>query len=326
VDHVKRRSIPALVAAGALAAPAAAPLAQEFPSRPVRLVVPQPPGSASDTIVRRLAARLSQVWGQGVVVDNRPGGGVLIATDHVAKSAPDGHTLLFTYTDHIFYPHYHDRLPYDAIADFAPITTVASQPMVFVVHPSVPVTSIAELIAHAKAAPGRLNFASVASGGSLHLAVELFKWMAGVDLTHVPYRGSAPAITDLVAGRVQMMAPTRITALPLVRDGKVRALAVTTPRRIPELPDLPTVAEAGVPGYSSAVWYGLLAPARTPPALVARLNRDIVDAVRSEEVSTALANGGAAVETRTPEEFAELLRGDLRRWGEVIRAANIRLD
>jgi len=325
MKELSRRAALSL-AAGMPALPAAAQTAAEFPQRPVRILVPQPPGSASDVILRRLATRLSQTWNQAVVVDNRPGGGVLLATEQVAKAPPDGHTLLFTYTDHIFYPHYHERLPYDALADFAPITTVVSQSMILVVHPSVPANNIQELIALARARPGELNFASVASGGSLHLAVELFKALTRTEMTHVPYRGSGPAITDLLAGRVQFMAPTQVTALPMIARGGVRALGVSSPQRLPQAPELPTVAEQGVPGYTTAVWYGILAPAGTPPALIQRLNRDIVEAVNAREVREPLESGGVTIETRSPEQFAELLRTDFRRYGDVIRAANIRLD
>lgn len=325
MERLTRRAA-LVLAASTFARPALAQTATEFPQRPVRILVPQPPGSASDTILRRVATRLSQMWNPAVVVENRPGAGVLLATEQAAKAPPDGHTLLFTYTDHVFYPHYHDRLPYDALADFAPVTTTVSQSMIFVVHPSVPANNIRELIALARARPGELNFASVASGGSLHLAVELFKAMTQTDMTHVPYRGTGPATTDLLAGRVQLMAPTQVSALPLIRGGGVRALGVSSQQRLPQAPELPTIAEQGVPGYTSAVWYGILVPARTPPAIVERLNRDIIAAMNTPEVREPLESGGVTIETRSPEQFEGLLRTDSRRYGEVIRSANIRLN
>ena len=317
-----RRVLP-LVALAAACAPAAA---QTYPTKPVRVVVPTTSGSTSDVIIREVTQKLAEVWGQQIVIDNRPGGGVLIGTEIVAKAPPDGHTLLFTYTDHVYYPSYHAKMPYDAIGDFAPITTLATVPLILVVHPSVPATSVPELVSVLKAAPGKYNFGSAGSGSSLHLAGELFKAMTGTDMVHVPYRGGAQAYADLFAGQIQVFFPTPLSALGHMKNNAVRGLAVTSRTRLPQAPDLPTVEEAGVPGYSAAIWYGVMAPAGTPKPLVDKLNADFIAAARSPKVREKLESGGAIVETRTPEAFSELLNKDFDKWAKVIKAADIRLD
>lgn len=329
MSFLKRMRGPVLLVAGAAAIFTAisAARADTYPSRPVRVIIPTTAGGGSDIMARAIGAKLGEIWGgQQVVIDNRPGGGVLIGTEIAAKAPPDGYTLLFSYTDHIYYPSMHQRMPYDAIKDFAPITTVATVPLYVVVHPSLGVNSISELVAKLEASPGKYNFGSAGLGSSLHLAGELFKSLARVEVEHVPYKGSSPAFADLVAGRIQMMFPTTLSIRPYLEAGSVKALAITTASRVQALANMPTVAESGLPGYEAAIWYGVMAPAGTPKEIVAKLNRDFVKAIEAPEVREKLAAQGAVVHTSTPEAFGELMRNDLQKWAKIIKDAKITLD
>jgi tripartite-type tricarboxylate transporter receptor subunit TctC len=326
VRIIRRSWLAGAAAALALAFGLGAAQAQNYPSKPVRLVIPTTAGGASDVMAREIAQQLTEMWGQQVIVDNRPGGGVLIGTDAVAKSQPDGYTLLFTYTDHIFYPNYHETMPYDAIGDFAPITTIGSVPLYVVVNPSVPANSIQELVALLKASPGKYNFGSAGSGSSLHLAAELFRLMTGTDMVHIPYKGTTPAFVDLLGGQIHILFPTVVSAAGHVRSKAVRPLAVTSPERTAQLPDMPTVAESGVPGYSAAIWYCVLAPKGTPKPILDKLATDIPAAVNAPKVKNKLESSGVVVRTSSPEELGALMKSELDKWGKVIKSADIKLQ
>jgi tripartite-type tricarboxylate transporter receptor subunit TctC len=314
----------ALVAAGpgfAQADPAAA-----FPERPVRLVVPYPPAGAADALARVLGKQLSERWGQPVVVDNRPGANGIIGTEAVAKAPGDGYTLLMgALSTHVLNPLL-NKVNFDAVKDFAPVTPLATAPWVLVVNNEVPARSVQELLALAKARPGTLNYASYGTGGGNHLAMELLKSMTGADIVHVPYKGSAPAMTDLLGGQVQVMFDSLASALPQVRSGKIRALATTGAERTHNAPDLPTLAESGVPGYQLLAWWALYAGAATPPAVVAKLNRDFGAAMNSEELKGQLAQLGLDPYTTSPEDFARMQAAELAKWSKLVRDAGIKIE
>jgi tripartite-type tricarboxylate transporter receptor subunit TctC len=302
-------------------------LADEYPSKPIRLVVPFAAAGTTDFLARAIAQKLGSNLGTSVVVDNRPGAGGNIGSDIVAKSEPDGYTLLLgTVGTHAINASLYKKMPYDTVKDFAPVTLVASVPNMVVVHPSVPAKSIKELIALAKAKPGSLSFGSSGSGSSIHLSGELFKSMAGVDMLHVPYKGSGPAVSDLIGGQINMMFDNMPSSLPHVKAGRLRAIAVTSGKRSPAMPDLPTVAEAGVPGYESVAWFGVLAPAGTPPALVKKLNAEIVKVLKSPDVAQRLASQGAEPVFNTPEEFSALIKTEMVKWAKVIKASGAQVD
>ncbi len=315
----------------ALGALAAAPLASagaqptEWPARPVRFILPYPPGGPTDIMGRVVAQALTRDLPQPVVVENRAGAAGAIGTEAVARAAPDGATFLVNASAHVIVPHM-VRVPYDALADFAPVTNIASVPLMLVVTQGLPVRSVAELIAHAKANPGRLSFASSSNGGAPHLAGELFKLMAGVDMAHMPYRGSGQAVPDLIAGNVQLMFDSMPSSAGAVREGKLRALAVTTAGRQAAFPDLPTVAEAGVPGYEISTWYGIWAPAGTPAGVVARLQAAVASALRGAEARERMAALGAQPVADAPEDFARFVRSEFERWGRLVRDARIKAD
>jgi tripartite-type tricarboxylate transporter receptor subunit TctC len=323
----RRLALGALLAA---AAPAAAGRAQtaaaaEWPARPVRFILPYPPGGPTDIMGRVVAQALTRDLPQPVVVENRAGAAGAIGTEAVARAAPDGSTFLVNASAHVIVPHM-VRVPYDALADFAPVTNIASVPLMLVVTPGLPVRSVAELVAHAKANPGKLSFASSSNGGAPHLAGELFKLMAGVDMAHVPYRGSGQAVPDLIAGNVQVMFDSMPSSAGAVRDGKLRALAVTTAGRQATFPELPTVAEAGVPGYEISTWYGIWAPAGTPAAILARLHAAVASALRGAESRERMAALGAQPVADAPEDFARFVRAEHERWGRLVRDARIKAD
>ena len=298
--------------------------AQPFPSKAVRLVVPFAAGGSTDIISRTLGQKLSEMWGQPVVIDNRPGGSTIIGTDVVAKSAPDGYTLLVTPASFTIVPSLIDKLPYDPAKDFEPITLINTTPLVVVVNLSVPAKSIQELIALAKARPGALNFGSSGSGGSNHLAGELFNAMAGVKMVHVPYKGNAPALTDLVGGHVDLLFNGLTSALPLIKAGKLRPLAVTSLARSGALPDIPTLDELGLKGFQAVAWNGLSAPARTPKDVIGRINADVLKVIRSPEFVEHLKAEGSDPVGNSPEQFAAFLREETAKWSKVIKFANIK--
>lgn len=298
-----------------------------YPDKPVRIVVPFAAGGAVDILTRVLAQPLSQALGQQVVVDPKPGAGGNVGVEHVAKSAPDGYTLVMATTGtHAINPGLYSKLPFDAVRDFRPIGTIASVPNILVVHPSVPAASVAELVALAKAKPGQLNFASFGNGTSNHLSGELLKSEAGIDVVHIPYKSAPQAVADLVAGQVAFAFVNAPLALPQVKAGKLRALAVTGARRSPNVPGVPTMIEAGMPGFVVESWYGLMAPAGTPDEIVQRLHREIVAALQRPEVREAFAKQGADVEPSTPAELAAMVKSGIARWSDVIRRSGARID
>jgi len=298
--------------------------AQSYPSRPIRYIVPQAPGGSSDTLARVLTQRVAQGLGQQIVIDNRPGATGVIGGELAARANPDGYTLLQVATSHATNPAMQARLPYDTLRDFAPISLLSQQPNVFLVHPSVPVRNVKELIAYAKSKPGQLNYASSGTGGSQHLAGELLKSMAGIDITHVPYKGSPPALVDVIAGRVPLMSSTMPPALPQIKSGKVRAIAVTSAKRSPALPDVPTVAESGLSGYEAIAWQGLVAPAGTPKPVISRLNAEFVNALKQPEIVAKLNEQGFETVASTPEWFAQYTRTEIAKWSKVIKGAGIK--
>src|SRR5437879_3360208 len=300
--------------------------AQDYPTRPVRIVVPFAPGGPNDIIVRLVAQKLTETWGQAFVVENRPGAGGNIGTDFVAKAAPDGYTLLSVGPGSLIINPLIGKVPYDTARDFAPVTLMARAPNALVAHPSLAANSVKELIALARSQPGRIDYGSGGNGSTPHLAGALFAAMAGISLTHVPYKGTAPAMADLIGGQVQIAFLGIPTVLPHVRSGKLRVLAVTGKRRSPELPGVPTVDEAGAPGYELSPWYGLLAPAGTPRAIIGGLNAAVTQVLRIAEMKEKLAAQGAEVAGGSPEEFADLIRADSSNWPRIVKDAGIRIE
>jgi tripartite-type tricarboxylate transporter receptor subunit TctC len=315
-----------LLAVLVLACAGSAAPAQDYPVRPVHMIVPFPAGGPTDLVARLLSAKLPAILGQPLVVENRPGAGGNIGTDSVAKSAPDGYTLVSVGPGALIINPLLGKVPYDTMRDFAPVTIMAVAPNALVAHPSFPAKTVAELIALARAKPGAINYASGGTGSTPHLAGALFAVMAKVQLTHVPYKGTGPATADLVGGQVQIAFLGIPTVLPHIRSGKLRALAVTGKRRSPELPGVPTVEEAGVPGYELSPWYGLLAPAGTPRAVITRLADEVTKIVRAPEMREQLSAQGAEPTGGAPEEFARTLRSDAATWKKVVKEAGIRAD
>jgi tripartite-type tricarboxylate transporter receptor subunit TctC len=327
MTSVKWRAAQAALGAMVFAAVAGQAVGQAYPAKSIRLVVPFPPGGGSDTMGRIVGQKLGERLGQQVVVDNRPGAGGSIGADAVAKAAPDGYTLLLGSASEIAqYPNVNTRLPYNPQRDYAPITLVGNVPLLLVVHPSLPARTVRDVVALAQKKPGDVTFSSAGNGSTTHLAVELLNLMTSVKMTHVPYKGSVPAVTDLVAGNVQLGIPTMPAALPFVRSGRLKAIAISTAKRSSTLADVPTIAESGVRGYDATLWTGVLAPAATPPAIVERLHGELVKTVALEEVKDALAKQGAEPAVSTPEEFSVFVRSELAKWAKVVKAADIRLD
>jgi tripartite-type tricarboxylate transporter receptor subunit TctC len=301
--------------------------AQNYPVRPVRMMVPFQAGGGSDTMGRIVSSKLSERLGQQFVVENRPGAAGSIGADIAARAPADGYTLLLGSTSELVqYPNVNPKVPYDPLRDFAPIGLVGTVPMVLVLHPSLPVKNVKELIALAKSRPGEINFGSAGQGATTHLAVELFNLLTGVKLTHVPYKGSPQAVTDLVAGNVQLGIPTMPAALPFIKAGRVKVLGVTTAKRASNLPDVPTLNEAGVKGYEAALWTAILGPAGTPPAIVNRLNSEIAAIVQLKDVQEALARQGAEAQTSTPAEFGQFLKTEYAKWARVVNEEGIRME
>jgi tripartite-type tricarboxylate transporter receptor subunit TctC len=308
----------AMAAAAALgAAPAAA---QTYPSKPIRLVVPFPPSGATDIVARTLAQKLGDALGTSIVVDNRPGAGGTIGSDIVAKAAPDGYTLLLSTTStHSIAPSLYAKLPYSVERDFVPVIHVADATNILVVTPSLPAANVRELIALAKAKPGALNYASSGNGTIVHLTAELFASSAGIRLTHVPYKGTALALTDLMTGQVSILFDNIVSALPHVRDGKLKALAVTSARRSPLVPEVPTVSESGLPGFVSDTYFGVFAPAATSPEVIARINAAINKVLAAPDYQERLATLGAQAAGGTPEQFAAIVRSETAKWSRVVK-------
>ena len=321
----RRRLLQLAASAAALPLAVRGATADTYPSRPVRFIVPQAAASASDIVARLIGDFLSSHLGQQFAVDDRPGAGGNVATEAVVRSAPDGYTLLLCNSQNAISPALYPNLSFNFIHDMAPVGQVESVPLVMEVHSSVPANTVPEFIAYAKAHPGKINMASAGVGGPQHLAGELFKAMTGLNIIHVPYRGSTPAITDLLAGQVQLMFDVTPTALPQIRAGKLRALAVTSTERIPSLPDTPPLAQF-LPGYEAAGWIGVAAPAGTPPAIIDTLSKQLVAAVADEKIRTRFAELGAIPVSRQPAEFAKFIAAETEKWGKVIRNAGIKPD
>jgi tripartite-type tricarboxylate transporter receptor subunit TctC len=322
----RTRDIRAIVLALGSFAFATLAAAQTYPSKPIRIVIPFPPGGSNDLVARLVGERLRASMGQPVVAENRPGGNNIIATELVAKSAPDGHTWLMANTQHVINPSLFPKLPYDTLRDFTPVALATSVYFALTVHPSVPATSVKQFIAVAKARPGTLTYASAGNGAPHHLAMELLKSMARVELTHVPYKGAGQFVPALIAGEVTSVIGAINSLLPHVQTGKLRLLAMAGNRRTPLLPDVPTIAEAALPGFALDNWSGLLVPAGTPRAIIDLLNAQIVKALRDPEVRDRLIPQGIEVIPSTPDEFQEVLKTHMAKWAKVIRAANIKLD
>jgi tripartite-type tricarboxylate transporter receptor subunit TctC len=301
--------------------------AQAWPNHAIRMVVPFSAGSGgTDLMARLIEQRLSASLGQRIVIDNRPGAGGVPATDIVAKAAPDGYTLLMTNVSLAANPYLYAKLPFDPLKDLAPVTMINSAPLLLVVHPSVPVTSVKELLAYAKSHPGKLNYGSGGVGSTPHLASELFKSLSGNDAVHVPYKGGAPALNDLVGGQLSFMIENMAGTMPFVKAGKLRALAITSAQRSPLAPELPTMGEAGVPGYEVIGWNGIVAPRGTPPEIVARLQTEVARILRLPEVRQQMAALGAEPVGNTPEEFGAFIKAEMVRWGTVIKEKGIRAE
>ena len=297
--------------------------AQEFPTKPVRIVVPSSPGGGTDILARPLAAKLTERWGQQVIIDNRPGAGQMIGIALVARSPADGYTLVMASTPLAINTVLYKKVPYDPIRDLAPITQVAAMPNLLVTHPALPVRNVRQLIALAKARPDEIAYASSGIGTGPHLSMELFNYMAGIKLQHVPYKGTGPALTDTISGHVQLLMSTLLPPLPHLKTGRMRALAVTSVKRVPSLPDVPTVTESGVPGYEMIGWYGIAAPAGTPPAFVSKLHTDIAAVLLAPETRERLAaEGGEAIGSK-PEEFGAFIKSEIAKFGKVVKAAKI---
>ena len=301
--------------------------AETYPTRPIRFVVPLAPGGAVDIAARAVAQGLSTRLGQQVVVDNRSGGGGNIGAEIVAKAPPDGYTMVMGSSSNFgVNPTLYKNLPYDAIRDFAAVSLVSFAPNALFVHPSVPAQTVKELVALAKSRPGALNFASSGQGGSNHLAGELFKMVAGIDIVHVPYKGTGPALADTISGQVQMQFGSVIAVLPHLKAGKLRALAATVPRRVAALPQVPTMAEAGYPAVETTVWTGVLVPARTPTPIVAKLNTEIVAVLKDPDLRARFAAQGAEAVGSSSAEFAAHIRREIDKWGKVVRAAGLTVN
>ena len=313
------RQAVAFVAVVAGCCAAAAHAQQPYPTRPVRLIVPFTPGAINDLIARLLAARLAESWRQQVVVDNRPGAGTVIGTDLVAKATPDGHTLLLVSAAFAINPTLYAKLPFDPVRDFAPVTLIGAAPFVMVAAPALPVRSVKELVALAKSKPGQLSYASTGIGATAHLVGEMLKTAAGIDLVHIPYKGFAPALTDVIAGQVQVTYGTYSTLAPHMQAGRIRALAVTSAKRSQVAPELPTIAEAGYPNFNATAWWGVAAPARVPAEIVQKLQTDLLAIVRQPEMRERLTREGVDVAGLGPAQFAVFIREEIQRWGAAVK-------
>jgi tripartite-type tricarboxylate transporter receptor subunit TctC len=307
--------------------PMSAALAQTYPAKPVRMIVPFPAGGATDIVGRVVAQKLAEAWGHQVIVDNRGGAGGTIGSDVAAKSPPDGYTLLVgTSSTHAVAPSLYSKLSYDPVRDFAPVTLLASATILLAAHPSLPAKNVRELIAIGKRQPQALSFASSGNGGISHLVGEQFKSMGGIQMLHVPYKGDTPALIDLVSGQVSLMFGTAVSFLPYVKSGKLNALAVTNPKRSPIVPDVPTVAESGLPGFEALQWFGIFTTAGTSKDIVAKLNGDIVRILRLPDVRDRLTSLGADVVGNTPEQFAAFQKADATKWARVVKDSGAKIE
>ena len=301
-------------------------VAATYPEKPVRMVVPFPPGGGTDVVARAIALKLTEQWGQSVVVDNRPGAASMVGTEMLARAVPDGYTLGFVSMSHTINPSIYKKLPFDPIADFSPVVLAATAPNVLVVSPGVGAKSVAELVQIAKSRPGKLNFPSSGNGGVSHLSMEMFRYAAGIDIVHVPYRGAGPALTALLANETQLMMATTPVALPQMKAGRLIALATTGLKRSSLAPEIPTVAEAGYPGFEADTWYGMLAPAKVPPALVNQANAAVTKMLTQAEFKERLAHEGAQPAGGTPAQFAAHIKSEIEKWAKIVRTAKVKIE
>jgi tripartite-type tricarboxylate transporter receptor subunit TctC len=315
-----------LTGAVLLTALATSAFAQGYPTKPAKVIVPYPPGGPTDIVARVVSQKLSEQMGQQFIVENRPGAGGNIGAEAVAKSPADGYTLLVATTAHAINPALFKSLGYNLVKDFAPVSQLTSGPLVIVANPSLPVKNVKELIALAKAKPGTLNYASSGNGQSTHLSAELFGAMAGVKMNHIPYKGSAPALTDVMGGQASLMFDTMLSAMPQVKNGKLKAIAVTSAARSPAAPDVPTVAESGLPGYEAIAWNGLLAPAGTPAEVVNKLNAELKKALDAPDVKDRFSAQGFGAAWNTREAFAKFMQAELDKWAKVVKVSGATLD
>ncbi len=320
--HPTLRVVPALL----VVAVASGAFGQVYPSKPIRLIVPFAPGGGTDITARAVAQKLTETWGQTVVTDNRPGANGTIGVDVAAKSAPDGYTLTMISSSHAVNVGLYTKLPYDLIKDLAPIIQLTRQPYALVIHPSVPAKSVKELVALARAKSGALNYGSSGTGGLSHLGGALLGSLTGTELTHVPYKGGAPAMTDVIAGQIQMLFGTLLLTGPHVKSGRLRALAVTTAQRWPGAPELPTMQEAGVPGFEITQWYGLLAPVKTPQPIVDKLNKEIARILHQPDVKDKLATDGAEAVGNSAEQFGTHVRSEVAKYGKLVKQMGLKLE
>ena len=300
--------------------------AAAYPDKPVRMVVPFPPGGGTDVVARAIALKLTEQWGQSVVVDNRPGAASMVGTEMLARAVPDGYTLGFVSMSHTINPSIYKKLPFDPIADFSPVVLAATAPNVLVVSPGVGAKSVAELVQIAKSRPGKLNFPSSGNGGVSHLSMEMFRYAAGIDIVHVPYRGAGPALTALLANETQLMMATTPVALPQMKAGRLIALATTGLKRSSLAPEIPTVAEAGYPGFEADTWYGMLAPAKVPPALVNQANAAVTKMLTQADFKERLAHEGAQPAGGTPAQFATYIKSEIEKWAKIVRMAKVKIE
>lgn len=326
--HTPNRKLRALMELAAAAAICFSPpaLAQAFPSKPVRIIVPFSPGGPADLLGRVIGERLQRDWAQPVVVLNKDGAGTILGVDMAAKATPDGHTLLLGNVAMIINASSGRKLPYETMKDLTPISLVFTQPLILVLHPSVPLGSVKELVAFAKSNPGKLRYGSSGVGTSIHLTTELFRSAVGIEMTHVPYKGVAPATTDLLGGRIDLMFPGITPAAPHIKSGKLKALAVTSRKRSAALPDVPTFIESGVSDFEATGWYGVLVPAGTPKDILAKMHAELVKVLNMEDVKERLASQGGEAVSSSPAQFAAFMREELKKWTHVIKSSNIRIE
>lgn len=330
--HARNAAVARVTAAALLILPMLSALVEAgaadtaFPTRPVRFIVPYAPGGGADTLARGVGALLAEILGQTVVIDNRGGGGTILGSDLAAKAPPDGHSIIMITSTHAVVSTLYKKLPYDPIADFSPIIRVASAPNILVVHPSIGVSTVKDLVALATSKPGELVYASSGNGGGSHLAMELFRSVTNVDLIHVPYKGTGPATIDLLSGQAKLMFGGLIGTLPHVKSGRLKTLAISSAHRSKLLPDVPTIAESGYPGFEAATWYGVAAPARTPTFVINKLNQAIRQALQDPRFSQRIASQGAEPAPNSPAEFAVFIKTEVTKWGKVVRDAGAHAD
>lgn len=323
----KKFTLLAILCASCNAATAIAQSATQYPAKAIRMIVPSAPGSGPDIMARTIGQKLNEAWGQPVIVEARPGAGGIIGSEAVAKAAPDGYTLIMGNAgSHSVNPSLYRKLPYDPLKDFSPIALVSSAPNILIVHPSLPVKSTKDLITLAKARPGELTFGSGGNGSTAHLSGELFRTLAGIRIVHVPFKGAPAAVLGVITGEISMAILNLPPALPHVRNGRLKALGVSTPKRSAAVPELPTIAESGLPGYSATAWYGVLAPAGTPREIIMKINAEIVKGLRTEEMKKRIASDGGEVIGSTPEEFTAVMKTDIAKWAKVVQASGAQVD